>query len=169
MPLTPEQIAREKIDRLLEAAGWVLQDKDDLNRYAALGVVVREFPMPGGPCDYMLIVDGKAAGVIEAKKAGTTLSSVADQSERYMAVLPEHLARWGDRLSFDYESTGAETNFRDMRDPKPRSRRVFAFHRPETLHQWLLAGETLRSRLQHMPGAGKNDAARLPDRSHQRS
>lgn len=158
MSLTPEQIAREKIDRLLDAAGWVLQDKDEFNRNASLGVAVREFPLLKGPCDYMLIVDGKAAGVVEAKPAGTTLSSVADQSERYMSALPEHLARWGNRLSFDYESNGNETNFRDMRDPKPRSRRVFAFHKPETLHQWLLTDDIALSSSAHA-GAGKIDAA----------
>ena len=51
-----------------------------------------------------------------------------------MADLPAHLARWADRLVFDDESTGDETCFRDMRDPAPRSRRVFAFHQPATLH-----------------------------------
>ncbi len=83
--LTPEQLAREKIDRLVEAAGWVLQDRPEFNRHAAVGVAVREFMLPSGPCDYLLFVGGQAAGVIEAKKSGVTLSGVADQSERYMA------------------------------------------------------------------------------------
>ena len=168
MLLTPEQVAREQIDRLLQAAGWLLQDKDDFNRNAALGVAVREFPLPGGPCDYMLIVAGKAAGVIEAKQAGTTLSSVADQSERYMAVLPAHLARWDDRLCFDYESTGDETNFRDMRDPRPRSRRVFAFHRPETPVCVAYSRRYIASPPSTHANAGTIDPARLPDRGHQR-
>jgi type I restriction enzyme R subunit len=128
--LGPEQIARTKIDGLLSDAGWVLQDRDRFNKNAALGVAVREFSLPAGPCDYLLFVEGKAAGVIEAKKTGVTLSGVAEQSEKYMARLPEHLSRWDDTLRFDYESTGDETFFRDMRDPKPRSRRLFAFHRP---------------------------------------
>ena len=74
---TPEAKARAKIDELLVAAGWLLQDKDEFNRNAALGVAVREFQLPSGPCDYLLFVGGKAAGVIEAKPAGTTLSGVA--------------------------------------------------------------------------------------------
>jgi type I restriction enzyme R subunit len=82
---TPEEIARLKIDRLLEAAGWQIQDRDAFNRNAALGVAVREFQLPSGPCDYLLFVEGKAAGVIEAKPAGVTLSGVTDQSEKYMA------------------------------------------------------------------------------------
>lgn len=149
--LTPEQLARQKIDGLLKAAGWTLQDPDQFNRNAALGVAVREFQLTTGPCDYLLFVQGKAAGVIEAKKAGVTLSGVAEQSEKYMAGLPAHLAKWDNQAVFDYESTGDETFFRNMRDPKPRSRRVFAFHKPETLLSSLQAPETLRKALTHMP------------------
>ncbi len=122
-----------------------------MNRNGALGVAVREHPLPAGPCDYLLFIGGKAAGVVEAKKAGVTLSGVAEQSEKYMAKLPDHLAKWQDTLRFDYESTGDETFFRDMRDPKPRSRRLFAFHKPETLLAWLRDDKTLRGRLQALP------------------
>jgi type I restriction enzyme, R subunit len=149
--MTPEERARQDIDALLNAAGWIIQDKADFNRNAALGVAVREFPLPSGPCDYLLFVAGKAAGVIEAKKHGTTLSGIADQSEKYMTLLPKHLSRWSDMLSFGYESTGEEHLFRDNRDPKPRSRTVFAFHKPETLRKWLEQDDTLRARLRFLP------------------
>ncbi|MEQ9126577.1 MAG: DEAD/DEAH box helicase family protein, partial [Alphaproteobacteria bacterium] len=149
--ITPEQRARQRIDDLLAAAGWTLQDPAEFNRNASLGVAVREFQLPAGPCDYLLFVDGKAAGVVEAKKTGFTLSAVAEQSNKYMSALPQHLARWSDNLLFDYESTGEETFFRDMRDPRPRSRRVFAFHRPETLLAWLKADRSLRAALADMP------------------
>ena len=129
----------------------MLQDRDAFDRNAALGVAVREFPLPAGHCDYLLFVDGKAAGVVEAKKVGVTLSGVSDQSEKYMIELPKHLARWDNMLIYDYESTGEETFFRNMRDPKARSRRLFAFHRPETLHDWVQQPETLRKRLSQMP------------------
>jgi len=95
MHQTPELHARERIDRSLRDAGWQVQDMKNFNRNAALGVAVREFQLPSGPCDYLLFVDGKAAGVVEAKKAGVTLSGVAGQSDKYMAALPDHLARWG--------------------------------------------------------------------------
>lgn len=147
----PEQRARQQIDQLLAAAGWVIQDRAALDRDAALGVAVRESPTTAGPCDYLLFVAGKAAGVIEAKKAGTTLSGVAEQSARYMLSLPPHVARWQDPLIYSYESTGDETFFINQRDPKPRSRRLFAFHRPDTLHDWLRQSDTLRARLRAMP------------------
>lgn len=149
--LTPEQVARQNIDALLNAAGWVLQDRIAFNRNAALGVAVREFSLPNGEADYLLFVGGKAAGVIEAKAAGHTLGGVDVQSEKYMVKLPEHLARWTERLIFHYESTGEETLFRDTRDPHARSRRVFAFHSPETLLAWVKEQDTLRSRLQQTP------------------
>lgn len=74
MPIGPEDRARDAIDALLTAAGWVVQDMAAFNRNAAEGVAVREFVLPNGPCDYLLFVGGKAAGVIEAKKSGVTLS-----------------------------------------------------------------------------------------------
>lgn len=151
MPDAPEQQARAKIDALLSAAGWAIQDMADFNRNAAEGVAVREFHLESGPCDYLLFVGGKAAGVIEAKKAGVTLSGVAEQAARYKLAVPTHLARWNDFLYFDYESTGDETYFCDSRDPHPRSRRVFAFHQPRTLHAWLQEQDTLRARLATVP------------------
>jgi type I restriction enzyme R subunit len=149
--MTPEATARLKIDSLLVAAGWRVQDRTEFDRTAGLGVAVREFALGQDEADYLLFVDGKAAGVIEAKAAGHTLSGVAEQSEKYMDRLPDHLAKWRDTLVFDYESTGEETLFRDMRDPTPRSRRVFAFHRPETLCDWLTADWSLRAKLSALP------------------
>lgn len=149
--LEPERLARQKIDEQLIKTGWVIQNRDDFNRNASLGVAVREFALAKGSCDYLLFIDGKAAGVIEAKKEGYTLSSVADQSSKYMDDLPDHLAKWYPKLIFNYESTGSETFFRDIRDPHPRSRRLFTFHTPEKLLQDLKKEKTLRFKLKEMP------------------
>ena len=72
--MTPEQKARTHIDALLTSAGWSVQDAHSLNLSAARGVAVREFGLkPGhGAADYLLYIDQKAAGVIEAKPAGYT-------------------------------------------------------------------------------------------------
>ena len=127
---TPEEQARQKIDRLLSAAGWQVQDLNALDLGAARGVAVREFPLQTGFADYMLFVDRQAVGVIEAKPEGTTLSGVADQSAAYLTGLPPNIPHVQLPLPFAYESTGVETFFRDERDPEPRSRRLFAFQRP---------------------------------------
>ena len=146
-----EEKARQKIDQLLEKAGWKVQNRDQLNLGAALGVAVREFPLESGYADYILFVDRKAVGVVEAKPEGTTLSGVAEQSEKYLVGLPDNIPQVSKPLPFAYESTGTETFFRDTRDPEPRSRRVFSFHRPETLKEWLGQAKTLRARLQNLP------------------
>ncbi|MEN6478165.1 MAG: DEAD/DEAH box helicase family protein [Anaerolineales bacterium] len=148
---TPEQLARQDIDRLLEASGWVVQDRAQLNPSASLGVAVREFSVNAGAADYLLIVAGKAAGVVEAKPAGTTLSGVAEQSAKYTTGLPDFMQTWGDPLPFAYESNGVETLFRDVRDPNARSRRVYTFHRPEQLQEWAQQPDTLRARLRQLP------------------
>lgn len=124
---------------------------DGLDFTASRGVAIREFPLKGGFADYMLFVDRQAVGVIEAKKEGTSLSGVDTQSNKYLDGLPPHVQRVQTPLPFAYESTGVETVFRDVRDPNYRSRRVFSFHRPETLIGWAREPETLRARLKTMP------------------
>jgi type I restriction enzyme R subunit len=148
----PEELARINIDKQLSACGWTIQDMSGLNRYASLGVAVREFPLATGEADYLLFVDGKAVGVVEAKPAGTTLSGVAEQAGSYVVGLPANIPHVTLPLPFQYESTGVETLFRDNRDPSPRSRRAFAFHRPEFLNELISDdGGTLRARLQNLP------------------
>jgi type I restriction enzyme R subunit len=149
--MKPEEKARQKIDQLLEAAGWTVQNREELNLGASLGVAVREFPLKSRPADYVLFVDRKAVGVVEAKPEGTTLSGVSEQTEKYLGDVPEDLPHAQKPLPFAYESTGTETFFRDLRDPEPRSRRVFAFHRPKTPKKWLSQGDTLRARIRKMP------------------
>ncbi len=148
---TPEQRARQNIDKLLQAAGWVVQDRRDLNLGAGLGVAVREYHLSTGPADYLLFVQRKAIGVVEAKPEGVTLSGVEAQSARYSIGLGATPPHWHTPLPFLYESTGVETFFTDGLDPEPRSRRVFAFHQPETLLRWVREPATLRGRLRAMP------------------
>ena len=145
----PEQIARHTIDAMLVASGWAVQDYKAFDPSASAGNALREVPLKSGRCDYLLLVNRRPVGVVEAKKEWTTLSTVADQSAHYAANLPDFLAAAldGPGLPFRYESTGAETFFRDDRDPHPRPRRVFCIHRPGTLAEWMLSTKTLRSLL----------------------
>ena len=153
--LTAEARARVEIDRQLVACGWLVQDRSAMNLYAAQGVAVAEFVMaPGhGRADYLLFVDAKAVGAVEAKPSGTPLAGVEPQSAKYAAGLPKDLTALVSPLAFLYESTGDETMFTDGFDPEPRSRSVVSFHRPETLARWLrhwvddAEGGSLRARL----------------------
>src|SRR4051812_36141593 len=126
--LQPEQRARfERIDPLLRDAGWVVQRFKDMNLSAGRGVAVREFPTPSGPVDYLLYVDRKAIGSLEAKKEGVTLTSVEPQSKRYSESFEQAATKhgypfWALPLPFHYMSTGYESAFVDLRDPAPRPR-----------------------------------------------
>ena len=142
--MNPEQEARVEIDRQLVQSGWQVQDADQMNVFAAQGVAVREVKLKKGhgQVDYLLFVDGKAVGVLEAKKLGFPLTGVEVQAQKYSEGLPDVLDAPYRPLPFCYLSTGAITKFTNLLDPHPRSRRVFQFHRPETLAEWLEA-ETL--------------------------
>jgi type I restriction enzyme, R subunit len=157
--LAREAKARVQIDKQLAAAGWAVQSQDTLNLAAGPGVAVREFTLekPHGRVDYLLFLDGQAAGVIEAKPEGTTLTEVERQSGKYVDGLPGWIKPPVYPLPFIYESTGTETRFTNGYDPDARSRRVFTFHRPETLAEWLRQITenpdlpSFRARLKHMP------------------
>lgn len=159
-PLNEVQ-AREKIDSMLEAAGWTVQDRDRVSPGTCQGVAVREFTLATGRADYVLYVDGRIVGVIEAKREGDHLSSALTQNDRYASgVLKEHrLAVWREcePFAFRYATTGAETYFVNRLDPEARSREVFSFHRPETVAAWMEradftpAAPTFRAGLRHMP------------------
>ena len=148
----PEQVARDEIDRQLKAAGWEIQDKKSINLHSTLGVAVREFQTDIGPADYALFVGGKAVGVIEAKaeEHGQNITTVENQSSGYASAK----LKWVNNkepLPFVYESTGTVTRFTNGRDPKPRSREVFTFHKPETLGQWANAPASLRTLVRQLP------------------
>jgi type I restriction enzyme, R subunit len=136
---TPEQEAREEIDRHLVEAGWLVQNRKDINLSAGRGVAIREFKMADGHgfADYLLYVDKQAVGALEAKPVGFTLSGVKPQVDKYSKGLPASLPAPIRPLPFLYVSTGVETNFVNLLDPEPRSRRVFSFHRPDTIAEWI--------------------------------
>ncbi len=148
----PEQIARDRIDAMLEASGWVVQHNKKINFTAGPGIAVREYPTDTGPADYVLFVDKQACGVIEAKKEelGQNITTVEDQTTEYAHAKLKWVSN-SKPLRFLYQSTGLITRFTDGQDPKPRSREVFSFHRPETLLRWIEDGASLRARLQLMP------------------
>src|SRR4051794_18697535 len=74
--LSPEQQARVRIDRMLQAAGWVVLDYADADFAAGPGVAIREVMTPKGPVDYLLVAERKVAGSLEGKKEGDTLRQV---------------------------------------------------------------------------------------------
>lgn len=148
----PEQIARDRIDSMLRQAGWAVQSKDKINFKAAKGIAVREYTTSVGPADYVLFVNRKPVGIIEAKKEdeGHRLTVAEEQSKGY-AEAQLKFFKSTEAIPFVYESTGTITRFTDYRDPSARSREVFHFHQPETLLEWLNRDKSLRGRLHDIP------------------
>src|SRR4051812_46308534 len=87
----PEELARQNIDKLLTQSGWVIQNYKQLDLSAGKGIAIREIRLKEGRCDYLLLIDRTPVGIIEAKKAGVTLSTVAFQSGQYAKNLPDFL------------------------------------------------------------------------------
>ena len=150
--MTPEQKSRENIDKNLQLAGWTIQNMDELNPMASLGVAVREFPTDSGPVDYALFIDGIPVGVIEAKKteAGEHITSIEEQSARY-ANSTFKWVKSDYSIRFVYEATDKLIRFTDYKDIKFRSRTVFSFHQPDTLKTLLSNPDTIRNNMKHFP------------------
>ena len=157
--LTPEQQARELIDERLRAAGWHVCDRNQIDLVNHTGVAVREVPMADGHgiVDYLLFVDRKPVGVLEAKKDGVGLAGVEWQSARYATGLPDayrdNAVTVDGRLPFVFEATGVETRFTNGFDPDPRARSLFSFPQPATLARIVRDGVdgAWRRRVREMP------------------
>ena len=157
--MKPEDKVRERIDDILKQVGFVIQDREEFNRNASLGVAVREFVMSDeSKADYLLFIDGKACGVIEAKKEGISLSGIELQAKHYASHIPKELRIWQNPLPFIYVSNFNEIYFADLREQDYSSRQIFSFHTPESLFENLKRDKTLRDSLKEIP---KLDAAGL--------
>ena len=149
---TPEQLARDKIDEKLSQAGWLIHDKSKIDLSTGLGVAVREYQTDIGRADYILFVDRKPVGVIEAKPDhwGQNLTIAEQQSGGYAVARLKWLNK-GEPLPFVFESTGVLNRFTNGRDPTPRSRELFSFPQPKTMRDWFAQAASLRRRLEGLP------------------
>ena len=166
--LTPEERARVLIDEQLTQAGWVVQDRKDIDLVNHVGVAVRETVLKNvaGRADYLLYINRKIVGVIEAKPSGVTLTEVQWQSHRYSKGLDEDQTRIAvlhrEELPFIYEASGTETHYTNLYDPEPRARHIFNFQKPETLARFIRESEiqtqaTWRGCVQNLPDTESYD------------
>ena len=160
--LSPEERARVLIDAQLAQAGWSVQDRKQINLVNHTGVAVRETILKNvaGKADYLLYLNRKIIGVIEAKPSGVTLTEVQWQSHRYSKGLDKDQSNNAilhrDELPFIYEASGTETHFTNLYEPEPRARHIFNFQKPETLARIIRESEnhqnaTWRGRVHEMP------------------
>ncbi|MDD4156486.1 MAG: type I restriction-modification enzyme R subunit C-terminal domain-containing protein [Candidatus Cloacimonetes bacterium] len=150
--MRPEGKARLEIDKQLIECGYIIQDMSDLNISAAKGVIVREYLTDTGPVDYLIFINKKPVGVIEAKEINKGEKLVVEaekQTNRYKNSRLRFFEKVD--IRFVYESTGEITRFTDYHDEDYRSRETFTFHTPDELYDLLIASNTLRNNLKHFP------------------
>ncbi|MFQ5596435.1 MAG: DEAD/DEAH box helicase family protein [Nitrospiria bacterium] len=134
--------AVKTVESKLRAAGWLIQDADDLKipSFGGLSVCDVRLSRNYGMADMLLYVDGKVAGLIEIDTQSNVLFGVDPQIEKYRLGLPIILPVYTRPLPFLYQSNGEEIRFTNAFDAEPRARALFAFHKPETLKAWLEDG-----------------------------
>ena len=143
--LLPEQKARVKIDDLLVKAGWTVVARDEFVPSAINAQAVKENLMKGNlEADYILYLDGKAIGVLEAKREENKLGlEVAEQAQNYSGILPDWVAVWKNPLPFIFMSNGNLLLFKDMREDKPSYKVLKEMYSPKQIVQ--LAGNDIQS------------------------
>jgi type I site-specific restriction endonuclease len=90
--MKPEEKARQKIDQLLQEAGWSIQDHKDLNLGASLGIAVREFPLETGFADYLFPNYLPSRTNLNIFKAGHLIirrEAVHEDSSRFVSFVQE--------------------------------------------------------------------------------
>lgn len=131
--MLPEQLTRQNIDDQPTQCGWLVQNRHDMNIMSGLGVAVREVSSSTGETDYLLYVDCKAAGVLEVKPEGFSLTTAETKSQKYPSGLSARVPHYRLPLPFAYRSDGRHTNFTNDLETNARSRELFSSHRPEEL------------------------------------
>ena len=137
--LLPEEKARKKIDALLKKAGWKIVSREEYSPGMS-AVAIEEGLLKGNlEADYLLFLEGKAIGVLEAKKESTVLSDiVANQAENYTHQLLDMYQYWETPLPLIYLSNGKELLFRNLKDSDGKYQKLNAMHSPKKMAE--LAG-----------------------------
>jgi len=130
----PEEKARLEIDRKLALAGWQVVDRSHYTPSIS-AVAVKEGLLKGNhEADYLLFINGKAIGVLEAKKENTGLSSiVAAQAEKYAHQLLTWYQSWQKPLPLVYLSNGKELLFRIISDKQSEYQPLQRMHTPREM------------------------------------
>ena len=111
--MKPEQKARVWIDRKLEESGWRIINRDEYQP-SMQAVAIREMLLEGNlEADYLLMVNGKAAAVIEAKRNEIELDNpkLIAQAEGYTDKLLPWCRFWENPIRLIYLSNGKEIAF----------------------------------------------------------
>ncbi len=137
--MTPEEQARVNIDRMFGDAGWKITDRNDYNPTVS-AVAIREGLLKGNlEADYLLFIDGKAVGVLEAKKETTDVKTqaVISQAENYTHNVPSWCPTWKNPLPIVYVSNGKSTYWKNLADIDSDYQEIGRIHTPKELCRML--------------------------------
>ena len=133
--MTPEEKARIKIDQWFADAGWEVINRDDYEP-TCTAVAIREGLLKGNlEADYFLFINGKAVGVLEAKREETdTFSSkVCEQAALYAKSVPNIYQTYQKPLPFIFTSNGKELYFCDFREQDHYFKQIMTIPTPHEL------------------------------------
>ena len=135
MIMTPEGKARVKIDRLFAEAGWTVVNRDEYEP-TMNAVAVREALLKGNlEADYFLMINGKACGVLEAKREEIDVASnmVSEQVATYAKMVPDYYQAWQNPLPLLYKSNAKVVDFQDYRKSNVEWEEINRIHTPKEI------------------------------------
>ena len=133
--MTPEEKARQKINLWFAEAGWKVINREDYEP-TCTAVAIREGLLKGNlEADYFLFINGKAIGVLEAKREEIDpfSNNVCEQAVLYAKSVPHIYQAYQKPLPFIFTSNGKELFFCDFREQKQSFKQIMAIPTPYEL------------------------------------
>ena len=137
--MTPEEKARVKIDRWFEDAGWEVTDRDHYTP-TSTAVAIREGLLENNlEADYFLFINGKAVGVLEAKRKEVDIAAdhVAEQAEHYTRAVPNCYQTHSNPLPLVYLSNGESVLFKNQEIEDAPYDEINRIHSPKEIVKML--------------------------------
>ncbi len=133
--MTPEEKARQKIDQWFAESGWKVINREDYEP-TSTAVAIREGLLNGNlEADYFLFINGKAVGVLEAKREDVDACSnkVCEQAVLYAKSVPDIYQVYRKPLPFIFTSNGKAIYFCDFREQDSCFKRIMTIPTPYEL------------------------------------
>ena len=137
--MTPEEKARVKIDQMFDEAGWKVVNREAYSPTLTAAAIREALLLGNNEADYLLFINGKAVGVLEAKREEIDVASdrVCEQAIRYTRYAPSYYQSYERPLPFIYQSNGNTTLFRDCRDEDSDYEELNRIHTPKEIAKML--------------------------------
>ena len=116
-------------------AGWQVVNRDEYEPTMS-AVAVREGLLKGNlEADYFMIINGKACGVLEAKREEVDVDSamVSEQVATYAKSVPDYYQTWQKPLPLLYKSNGKVVLFQDFRVSNTEWEEINRIHTPKEI------------------------------------